>query len=183
MQELAYSIHLGSDKNRSKVANAVVHYDETSPHMHLVGVPVKDGYKNGMKKQVAKSQIFTKTSLKEIQDKMRVNCIEKFNEVYEQNAKLKIKQKGRNQDINVNDMRRYRELKREQEKHTKKLKEANSKSDNLDIKTQEIKEILNNLKSPLLDKNNKLISNENIDKVLNYTEEVKETARLLEKNN
>lgn len=28
-----------------KVANAVVHYDETSPHMHLVGVPVKDGYK------------------------------------------------------------------------------------------------------------------------------------------
>ena len=50
-----------------KVANAVVHYDETSPHMHLVGVPVKEGYKNGMKKQVAKSQIFTKTSLKEIQ--------------------------------------------------------------------------------------------------------------------
>ena len=160
-----------------KVANAVVHYDETSPHMHLVGVPVKDGYKNGMKKQVAKSQIFTKTSLKEIQDKMRVNCIEKFNEVYEQNAKLKIKQKGRNQDINVNDMRGYRELKREQEKNTKKLKEANSKSDNLDIKTQEIKEILNNLKSTLLDKNNKLISNENIDKVLNYTEEVKETAK------
>lgn len=74
-------------------------------------------------------------------------------------------------------MRGYRELKREQEKHTKKLKEANSKSDNLDIKTQEIKEILNNLKSPLLDKNNKLISNENIDKVLNYTEEVKETAK------
>lgn len=89
-----------------KVANAVVHYDETSPHMHLVGVPVKEGYKNA-----------------------------------------------------------------------KKLKEANSKSDNLDIKTQEIKEILNNLKSPLLDKNNKLISNENIDKVLNYTEEVKDTTK------
>lgn len=71
----------------------------------------------------------------------------------------------------------YRELKREQEKNTKKLKEANSKSDNLDIKTQEIKEILNNLKSPLLDKNNKLISNENIDKVLNYTEEVKYTTK------
>lgn len=85
-----------------KVANAVVHYDETSPHMHLVGVPVKDGYKNGMKKQVAKSQIFTKASLKEI---------------------------------------------------------------------------LNNLKSPLLDKNNKLISNDNIYKVLNYTEEVKDTTK------
>ena len=76
--------------------------------------------------------------------------------------------------INVNDMGGYSELKREQEKNTKRLKEANSKSGNLDIKTQEIKEILNNLKSPLLDKNNKLISNENIDKVLNYTEQVKE---------
>lgn len=159
-----------------KVANAVVHYDETSPHMHLVGVPVKEGYKNGMKKQVAKSQIFTKTSLKEIQDKMRKSCIEKFNEVYEQNATLKQKQKGRNRDINVNQMDGYSELKREQEKNTKRLKEANSKSDELDIKTQEIKEILNNLKSPL-DKNNKIISNENIDKFLNYTEEVKDITK------
>ena len=160
-----------------KVANAVVHYDETSPHMHLVGVHVKDGYKNGMKKQVAKSQIFTKTSLKEIQDKMRKFCIKKFNEIYEQNATLKQKQKGRNRDINVNQMDGYSELKREQEKNTKRLKEVNSKSDELDIKTQEIKEILNNLKSPLLDKNNKFISNENIDKFLNYTEEVKETTK------
>ena len=122
--------------------------------MHLVGVPVKDGYKNGMKKQVAKSQIFTKTSLKEIQDKMRKFCIKKFNEIYEQNATLKQKQKGRNRDINVNQIDGYSELKREQEKNTKRLKEVNSKSDELDIKTQEIKEILNNLKSPLLDKNN-----------------------------
>lgn len=162
-----------------KVANAVVHYDETSPHMHLV----EDGYKNGMKKQVAKSQIFTKASLKEIQDKMRMYCIEKFNEVYEQNATLKQKQKGRNRDINVNDMGGYSELKREQEKNTKRLKEANSKSDNLDIETQKIKKILNNLKSPLLDKNNKLISNENIDKVLNYTEQVKDTTKSIKSVN
>ena len=46
----------------------------------------------------------------------------------------------------------YSELKREQEKNTKRLKEANSKSDNLDVETQKIKKILNNLKSPLLDK-------------------------------
>ena len=49
-----------------KVANAVIHYDETSPHMHIIGVPVKYDYKKGMKKQVAKSQIFTKSSLKVI---------------------------------------------------------------------------------------------------------------------
>lgn len=43
--------------------------------------------------------------------------------------------------------------------------------------------IFNNLKSPLLDKNNKLISNENIDKVLNYTEQVKDTTKSIKSVN
>lgn len=160
-----------------KVANAVVHYDETSPHMHLVGVPVKEGYKNGMKKQVAKSQIFTKTSLKEIQDKMRAYCIDKFNEVYEQDATLKKKQKGRNIDINVNKMDGYSELKREQEKNAKRLQEANIKSDELNAKTKNINELLDNLKSPLLDKNNKLISNKDIEIIRNFTDKVQDTTK------
>lgn len=160
-----------------KVANAVVHYDETSPHMHLVGVPVKEGYKNGMKKQVAKSQIFTKTSLKEIQDKMRAYCIDKFNEVYEQKATLKKKQKGRNIDINVNKMDWYSELKREQEKNVKRLQQANAKSSELNEKTKNINELLDNLKSPLLDKNNKLISNKDIEIIRSYTDKVQDTTK------
>lgn len=36
------------------VANAVVHMDEDSPHMHVVGVPVGRGYIKGMSKQVSK---------------------------------------------------------------------------------------------------------------------------------
>ena len=46
-----------------KVANATIHYDETSPHMHVIGVPVIDNCKRGMKKQVGKLQLFTKTLL------------------------------------------------------------------------------------------------------------------------
>ena len=160
-----------------KVANAVVHYDETSPHMHLVGIPVKDGYKNGMKKQVAKSKIFTKESLKTLQDKMRAYCIEKFNEVYVQNATLKKKQKGRNKDIHVNEMDSYRKLKKEQEKNAKKLKEANNKSDKLNYKTEEINNILDNLKPSTFNKNNKQISNEDVEKIKNYAKEVEDTTR------
>ena len=160
-----------------KVANAVVHYDETSPHMHLVGIPVKDGYKNGMKKQVAKSKIFTKESLKTLQDKMRAYCIEKFNEVFVQNATLKKKQKGRNKDIHVNEMDGYRELKKEQEKNAKKLKEANNKSDKLNYKTEEINNILDNLKPSTFNKNNKQISNEDVEKIKNYAKEVENTTR------
>ena len=160
-----------------KVANAVVHYDEISPHMHLVGIPVKDGYKNGMKKQVAKSKIFTKESLKTLQDKMRAYCIEKFNEVFVQNATLKKKQKGRNKDIHVNEMDGYRELKKEQEKNAKKLKEANNKSDKLNYKTEEINNILDNLKPSTFNKNNKQISNEDVEKIKNYAKEVEDTTR------
>ena len=104
-----------------KVANAVIHFDQLSPHLHLVGVPVKDGYKKGMEKQPAKSKVFTKESLQQIQDEMRNCCIRSYNRVYEKNAILKQKQLGRNQDINVNDMTNYREMKKQREQNCKRL--------------------------------------------------------------
>lgn len=37
-----------------KITSAIIHYDVTSPHLHIIGVPIKIGGKNGMKKQVGK---------------------------------------------------------------------------------------------------------------------------------
>lgn len=34
-----------------KACNAVIHFDETSPHLHLVGLPISDNNKRGMKKE------------------------------------------------------------------------------------------------------------------------------------
>ena len=59
-----------------KIASAIIHYDETSPHMHIVGVPIKEKNKYGMELQVGKSDVFTKDCLKVLQDKMRTLCIE-----------------------------------------------------------------------------------------------------------
>ena len=53
-----------------KVASAVVHLDESSPHMHVVGVPVEGGYKRGLKKQAAKTKVFTQESLQMLQEQM-----------------------------------------------------------------------------------------------------------------
>ncbi|WP_022761298.1 MULTISPECIES: RhuM family protein [unclassified Butyrivibrio] len=39
-----------------RIASAVTHLDEDSPHMHVVGVPVATGYKRGLSKQVAKTK-------------------------------------------------------------------------------------------------------------------------------
>lgn len=55
-----------------KVANATIHFDELSPHLHIIGVPFKDNCKRGLERQVGKSTIFTKESLTMIQDKMKV---------------------------------------------------------------------------------------------------------------
>ena len=155
-----------------KIANATIHFDETSPHMHIIGVPVSYDCKRGMKKQVVKSKLFTKTTLTQIQDKMRNACIKSFNKFYDMDFKLKEKQKGRNQDINVNDMGNYREMKKKLEKQKHKIENANKQTKKLDNTSKDISKILNNLKSPLLDKNNKLISNENIDNIKNYIENV-----------
>ena len=160
-----------------KVANATIHYDETSPHMHVIGIPVIENCKRGMKKQVGKSQLFTKTLLSEIQDKMRNACIKSYNKFYDVDSRLKTKQKGRNQDINVNEMDNYREMKKKLEKQKQKLENANKQTKKLDSTSKDISQILDNLKSPLLDKNNKLISNENIENIKNYIENVTDVTQ------
>ena len=155
-----------------KIANATIHYDETSPHMHVIGVPVIDNCKRGMKKQVGKSQLFTKTLLSEIQDKMRNACIKSYNKFYDVDSKLKTKQKGRNQDINVNDMSNYREMKKKLEQEKQKLDNANKQTKALDNKSKDIIGLLDSLKPMPFNKNNSQISNENIEIIKDYIKDV-----------
>ena len=160
-----------------KIANATIHFDETSPHMHIVGVPVVENCTRGMKKQVGKSKLFTKTSLTEIQDKMRNACIKSYNKFYEVDTRLKEKQKGRNQDINVKDMSNYKKIKKQLGKNTQKLTEANNQTEKLDNSSNDINAILGKLKPSKLNKNNNLISNEDVEKIKNFTKDVKDITK------
>ena len=92
------------------VANAVVHMDEDSPHMHVVGVPV------GMFKQVSKRKVFTKDVLSIVlQDKLRAFANERARIVL--GEQIREKSKGRNHDLSVMEYKvlkekiRYDELK------------------------------------------------------------------------
>ena len=160
-----------------KVANATIHFDETSPHMHVVGVPVIDNCTRGMKKQVGKSQLFTKTLLSEIQDKMRNACIKSYNKFYDVDSRLKTKQKGRNQDINVKDMDGYKDFKKQLKRKEQKLAKANEQTEQLDNESKNINRILDNLKPTLMNKNNMVISNKDIEKIKNFTKDVKDTTK------
>lgn len=166
-----------------KITSAIIHYDETSPHMHIVGVPIKDGNKNGMSKQVGKTAIFTKDSLKVIQDKMRALCIESFNNEYGLDDVLKEKQKGRNKDINSKDMDGYQEMKDQLEKNKVKREQADKKSKNLDTSSNEIDNIVSNLKQSKLSKNIYLLNDEGKTKLEKYIDEVKITNKQFQKMN
>lgn len=98
------------------VANAVVHMDEDSPHMHVVGVPVGTDYKKGMFKQVSKRKVFTKDVLSIVlQDKLRAFANERARIVL--GEQIREKSKGRNHDLSVMEYKvlkekiRYDELK------------------------------------------------------------------------
>ncbi len=160
-----------------KVANATIHFDETSPHMHVIGVPVIENCKRGMKKQVGKSQLFTKTSLTQIQDQMRNACIKSYNKFYDVDSRLKTKQKGRNQDINVKEMDNYREMKKKLEQEKQKLDKANKQTKALDNKSKNIISLLNSLKPMPFSKNNSQISNENIENIKDYIKEVTDVTK------
>ncbi len=87
-----------------------------------------------MIKQPAKSKVFTKESLQQIQDEMRVCCIKSYNKVYSEHSLLKQKKKGRNRDIDIKEMGDYREIKKQLKQKEQKLTEANKQTKTLDNK-------------------------------------------------
>lgn len=160
-----------------KIASAIIHYDETSPHLHIVGVPIKYKNKNGMSKQVGKGDVFTRDSLRTIQDKMRTLCIASFNKEYGLNNILKKKEKGRNKDINVKDMTNYQAMKEELNKNKKALETASKKSLELDKNTNDIKDTINNLKKAPIVKNTYIISESDRNKIIEYVDKVDDTNK------
>ena len=166
-----------------KICSAIIHYDETSPHLHIVGVPIKYNCKTGMSIQVGKTDVFTRNSLKELQDKMRILCIEEYNKEYNLNATLKKKLKGRNKDIHVSDMINYQDTKDLIEKNQKNLEIINNNSIELDKDTINIKDKILSLKKASLKKDTYLLSNEDKKILENYIDKIDKTNNEYKKIN
>lgn len=166
-----------------KICSAIIHYDETSPHLHIVGVPIKYNCKTGMYMQVGKTDVFTRNSLKELQDKMRILCIEEYNKEYDLDATLKKKLKGRNKDIHVSDMINYQDTKDLIEKNQKNLETINNNSIELDKDTINIKDKILNLKKASLKKDTYFLSNEDKKILENYIDKIDKTNNEYKKIN
>lgn len=90
-----------------EISSAIIHYYETNLHMHIVGVPIKTKNKYDLSIQVEKSSVFTKDTLRKLQDKMRALCIDSFNKKYGLYNTCVEKRKGRNRDLLVSQMNNY----------------------------------------------------------------------------
>ena len=121
------------------VANAVIHLDEDSPHMHIVGVPVADGYKKGLRKQVSKRKVFTKEVLSQVlQDELREVANKEVNDWF--GEQIKEKSKGRNHDLTVAEYKVAQESRKleeiQQQNNEEQVKNTKLRSSNASISYQ-----------------------------------------------
>lgn len=113
-----------------KIASAIVHLDEKSPHMHVVGVPVAEGYKRGLSKRCSKTKVFTQSSLEKLQEAMRHDIILP-DCVAEIDSNLKKRSEGRNRDLTKKELTEYNEQKKELQNDIKALE--NTKKEETEI--------------------------------------------------
>lgn len=96
---------------------------------------------------------------------MRTLCIEEYNKEYNLDATLKQKMKDRNRDIHVRDMDHYAEIQTQIDLNKYKLEEIDDKAQTLDNNSNDINNIVNNLKKSPIVKNKYLIDKKEKEKL------------------
>ncbi len=72
-----------------KTVNASVHLDETSPHLHLLAVPIIENQKRGLEKQVSQNKVITLKALNDIRKEVEKTFLTEYNKIYGTNKELK----------------------------------------------------------------------------------------------
>lgn len=80
------------------ITNAMLHLDEASPHIHILGIPKATDYKRGLQAQCAKSKVFTPEILEKTQEEMREKALNSMRKFADPDFTFKKKEKGRNFD-------------------------------------------------------------------------------------
>lgn len=143
--------------------SATIHQDEDTPHCHIIGIPLYEGDKKGLSVKIAKGKVFTRDTLKAMQDDVRVLFEEGINENYKLDEPFKFgeKQTGRNWDYTVAE---YKKLK-ENFNITNEIKELQELKGTLDNDVKLFYDNLDVLKNPFdYNHKNKIEKLENVNK-------------------
>ena len=82
------AVDILKDKNII-TAQATVHMDESSPHLHLIAVPIADNNKRGLSKQVSQNKVLTIKAIKEIREEIEKVFINEYKKIYKEDITLK----------------------------------------------------------------------------------------------
>ena len=146
--------------------SATIRQDEDTPHCHIIGIPLYEGDKKGLSVKIAKGKVFTRDTLKAMQDDVRVLFEKGINENYKLDEPFKFgeKQTGRNWDYTVAE---YKQLK-ENFNITNEIKELQELKGTLDNDVKLFYDSLEVLKNPFdYNHKNKIEKLENVNKTYN----------------
>ena len=156
-----------------KVANATIHLDETSPHLHVVGVPIVENQERGLEKQVSQRKVLTREVLKELREETEKVFIEEYKRVYKTNDVTLKKGSEIEEHLSVEDYKSTKKMLEVAKKYgnRKELKEE------IEKKVDEVEKAIEGLENDKIEKSKKITNLENENK--NLTNEL---TNLEEKN-
>lgn len=123
-----------------KVANAVLHLDETSPHCHIIGVPIGENFKKGMEKQVSSKSVFSLDKMEILRDEIEKVLIAEYNKTYNLNVEKKQEKGIIEEHLSITEYKQIKPIISELVKVVDKNTVLEEIKENLRDKEKEIKE-------------------------------------------
>lgn len=157
-----------------KIANAVVHLDETSPHCHIIGVPIGENFKKGMEKQVSSKSVFSLDKMEVLRDEIEKVLIAEYNKVYNLDVEKKQEKGMIEEHLSITEYKQIKPIVNELIKVTDKNIILEEIKENLRDKEKEIKEVKERKEKLVADVEAKEKEVEELKAILQEKDDIKE---------
>lgn len=165
-----------------KVVNASLHIDETSPHLHVIAVPIIEGQKRGLEKQVSQNKVITREVIKELREVIEKNFIEEYNRIYGTSKELK-RGSEIEEHLQVRDYKNTKKMLEVAKKYGDKLELKEELENKTNYITNELTKLDNENKEKLKRKNELEKTNADLENSINNIDKENQTYKeTLEKN-
>ena len=170
------------EKRNIKVVNAALHMDETNPHLHVIAVPIIEGQKRGLQKQVSQNKVITREVIKELREVIEKNFIEEYNRIYGTSKELK-RGSEIEEHLQVQDYKNTKKMLEVAKKYGDKLELKEELENKTNYITNELTKLDNENKEKLKRKNELEKTNADLENSINNIDKENQTYKeTLEKN-
>ena len=144
-------------------AQATIHYDESCPHLHLVGVPISKDNKRGLEKQVSQNKVITLKNLDLIREDVEKMFAREYKRVY--NEEVAIKHGSEFEEhLKISQYKKAKEILNVAKKYEYNVKIKDAVEEALENTKEEIKQIEEEKAEVEKEKENKIENIEDVKK-------------------